>query len=66
LVEYNLKAPILEVIKFNNYSNNIQGKLVPLGGIKISNLNKLKIVNCDSFAVLSGVKKKPAIIDRLF
>ena len=66
LVDYNLKAPFLDVIKFNNYSNNIQGKLVPLGGIKISNLNKLKIVNCDSFAVLSGVKKKPAIIDRLF
>ena len=66
LVDYDKKAPFLDVVKFNNYPNNIQSKLAPLGGIKISNLNKLKIVNCDSFAVLSGVKKKPVIIDRLF
>ena len=66
LVDYSLKAPFLDVIKFNNYSNSIQGKLAPLGGIKISNLNKLKTVDCDSFAVLSGIKKKPAITDRLF
>ena len=66
LVDYNLKAPFLDVIKFNNYSHSIQGKLAPLGGIKLSNLNKLKIVDCDSFAVLSEIKKKPAIIDRLF
>ena len=66
LVDYDKKAPFLDVVKFNNYPNNIQSKLVPLGGIKISNLNKLKIVNCDSFAVLSEIKKKPAIIDRLF
>jgi hypothetical protein len=44
----------------------VKKKLAPLGGIKISNLNKLKMVNCNTFAVLSGVKKKPAITDRLF
>ena len=66
LVDYNPKAPFLDIIKFNSYTANIQNKLAPLGGIKISNLNKLKIVDCDSFAVLSGVKKKPAIIDLLF
>ena len=66
LVDYDKKAPFLDVVKFNNYPNNIQSKLAPLGGIKISNLNKLKIVNCDSFAVLSGVKKKPTITGRLF
>ena len=66
LVDYNLKAPFLGVVKFNYYLNNIQSKLAPLGGIKISNLNKLKNVKCDAFTVFSEVKKKPAIIDRLF
>jgi hypothetical protein len=66
LVDYDKTAPFLDVIKFNNYPNNVKKKLAPLGGIKISNLNKLKMVNCNTFAVLSGVKKKPAITDRLF
>ena len=45
----------------------IKENLVPLGGIKLSNLNKLNLVKSNSFALLSEIKKKPAnIINRLF
>ena len=50
----------------NNLSR-ISRNLIPLGGIKIKNLNKLKNVYCEGFALLSEIKKKPAkIISRLF
>ena len=67
LVEYNREAPILGTVKFSKYLKEVSKKLVPLGGIKISNLNNLKNLNCDSFAIFSELKKKPAnIINRLF
>ena len=66
LVDYDKNSSFLGIVKFNKYLNTISSKLVPLGGIKISNLNSLKILNCNSFAILSEIKKKPAIIDRLF
>ena len=67
LVDYARTEKFLGIIKFNAYSNKFLTKLVPLGGIKINNLNKLKNVNCKSFALLSEIKKKPAnIINRLF
>ena len=66
LVNYEKNAPFLGVIKFNGYVNKNLHKLIPLGGIKTSNLNKLKNVNCEGFAILSEIKKKPAnIISRL-
>ena len=66
-VDYDRKSSFLDIIKFNEYSNKFRTKLVPLGGIKVKNLNKLKYVNCEAFAILSEVKKKPAkIIRRLF
>jgi thiamine-phosphate pyrophosphorylase len=66
-VDYDEKAPFLGTTKFNEYSNKIYKKLIPLGGIKTTNLNKLKCVNCEGFAILSEIKKKPAkIISRLF
>ena len=63
---YKFKKDYLGIVKFNllNKSNNY--KLIPLGGIRLTNLNKLKMLSCSSFAILSEVKKKPAIIDRLF
>ena len=65
-VDYNKDAPHLGIIKFNNYSRILK-KLIPLGGIKKKNLNYLKNVFCEGFAILSEVKKKPAnIINRLF
>ena len=65
-VDYKKKEKFLGVIKFNKYLSLYNMRIVPLGGIKVSNLNKLKNINSDGFAVLSEVKKKPAIIDRLF
>jgi len=63
---YQYKKGYLGVVRYNLMANLFRNQLIPLGGIKISNLNKLKNVNCDSFTVFSEVKKKPAIIDRLF
>ena len=65
-VDYKKKEKFLGVIKFNKYLSLYNMRIVPLGGIKVSNLNKLKNINSDGFAVLSEVKKKPAIFDRLF
>ena len=65
-VDYDKKAPWLGILKFNNFSK-ISKNLIPLGGIKSENLNNLKNVFCEGFAILSEVKKKPAnIINRLF
>ena len=66
LVDYDKKSPHLGILKFNNLSK-ISKKLVPLGGIKGHNLNQLKNVAGEGFALLSEIKKKPAkIINRLF
>ena len=66
IVDYDKKSECLGVVKFNSFSK-ISNKLIPLGGIKIHNLNSLKNISCQGFALLSEVKKKPAnIINRLF
>ena len=66
LVDYNKESPYLGILKFNNFSK-ISKKLIPLGGIKNKNLNHLRNVSCEGFALLSEIKKKPAnIINRLF
>ena len=63
---YTFKKDFLGIVKFNllNISNN--NKLIPLGGIRLINLNKLKMLNSSGFVMFSEIKKKPAIIDRLF
>ena len=67
LVDYKKKEKTLGIIKFNRYSLDVPNTLIPLGGIKISNLNKIKCVNSEGIALLSEIKKKPAkIINRLF
>jgi thiamine-phosphate pyrophosphorylase len=64
---YKFKSGYLGIIKFNFFKNKINKNLTPLGGIKVSNLNKLKLVKCQSVAFLSEVKKKPAnLFSRLF
>ena len=66
-VDYDKNAPTLGLIKFNKYTQYSKSKLIPLGGIKLSNLSKLKLINSEGFAVLSEIKKKPVkIINRLF
>jgi thiamine-phosphate pyrophosphorylase len=67
LVDYKNTQDYMGLNKFNNHAINDSKILVPLGGIKLRNINKLKMVNSDSFAILSEIKKKPAnIISRLF
>ena len=67
LVDYDKLAPYMGIVKFNKFTNTFSKKLVPLGGIKTSNLNYLKNVNCEAIAILSEIKKKPIeIINRLF
>ena len=65
LVDYDNSKSFLGTVKFNQISN-LSKKIVALGGIKLNNLNSLKNVRCEGFAILSEVKKKPAIISRLF
>ena len=62
-----LKRGFMGVIKFNLLKLSRKENLVPLGGINLSNLNKLKMVKSNSFALLSEIKKKPAkLFNRLF
>ena len=61
---YKNKRGFLGVVKFNILSND--KNLTPLGGIRLKNLNLLRIVRTDSMAIFSEIKKKPAIISRLF
>ena len=62
-----LKRSFMGIIKFNLIRLSRKENLVPLGGINLSNLNKLKMVKSNSFALLSEIKKKPAkLFNRLF
>ena len=63
---YPNKPSYLGVMRYNLLKQKFNHSLIPLGGIKLQNLNRLKIIKCDSFAILSEIKKKPAIISRLF
>ena len=63
---YKNKKNYFGVVKFNLIIKNYSIKIVPLGGINKFNLLKLNMVNSKSFALLSEVKKKPAISNRLF
>ena len=64
--DYSYKNDYMGVIKFNFFSKIKKGTLSVLGGVRLSNLNKLKLVNSNYVAILSEVKKKPAISSRLF
>jgi len=64
---YTEKKGFMGVIRFNLFKLSRKESLIPLGGIRLSNLNKLNLVKSSSFAILSEVKKKPAkIFSRLF
>ena len=55
---YKYKKGFLGVIKFNLLKLSRKENLVPLGGIRLSNLNKLCTVKCDSIALSSEIIKK--------
>ena len=63
---YKYKKGYLGVIRFNLLNMRRNECLAPLGGITSLNLNKLKMIKSSSIVLLSEVKKKPAIISRLF
>jgi len=58
---YKYKKGFLGVVRFNLLGLSRQENLIPLGGIKLSNLNKLNIVKCNSIALSSEIIKKPVI-----
>ena len=58
---YKYKRGFLGLVRFNLLSLSRQENLIPLGGIKLSNLNKLNIVKCNSIALSSEIIKKPVI-----
>ena len=64
--DYKNKRSYLGVVKFNLITYQNKGSLVPLGGIRLNNLNKLNKVNANAFVLMSEIKKKPAVISRLF
>jgi len=64
--EYINKKTYLGVVRFNLIKNLLNLKLIPLGGIRLTNLNLTNIVASNSLSFFSEIKKKPAIISRLF
>ncbi len=67
VTNYDNKSGYLGVVKFNLLSKIYNTKLIPLGGIRFYNLNKLKLLKAEGLCILSELKKKPAkIINRLF
>jgi thiamine-phosphate pyrophosphorylase len=64
---YKYKKGSLGIVKFNLFKLLRKEILIPLGGINLSNLNKLKLVQSEGFAMMSEVKKNPdKIFSRLF
>ena len=63
---YPEKETFLGITKFNLVCILAKQKFIPLGGIKLNNFGRTKLINTNSIAILSEIKKKPAIISRLF
>ena len=63
---YKNKKNFIGLSRFNLISRHYKISIYPLGGINNSNLLKLKLVLSNGFALLSEIKKKPAISRRLF
>ena len=56
---YENKKGFFGVVKFNLIAESIKTSLTPLGGINLDNLNKLKIIKCETVAFSSLIKQKP-------
>ena len=64
-VGYAPKEKFLGVVKFSSLLN-INKKIIPLGGITSTNLNKVNAIKSEGFALMTEIKKKPTISSRLF
>ena len=51
-------------LSLNSFSRLAKTKFVPLGGINLNNLSKLKIVNCESIAISSLIKDHTVIAQK--
>lgn len=60
------KKNFFGVLKFNLIYQKYKINIVPLGGINEKSLLKLKLLKTNGLAILSELKKKPAISNRLF
>ena len=63
---YKNKKSFFGISRFNLMVKNYNIEIAPLGGIKYNNLLKMKLISSNSFAIMSEIKKKPAILSRLF
>jgi len=63
---YKNKKDFMGVVKFNLIKKNYSINLIPLGGINKDNLLMLNLVDSDGLCLLSEIKKKPVISNRLF
>ena len=63
---YKNKESFYGLLKFNLMIKNFKVMIIPLGGINKKNLLKINLINSDGFGIMSEVKKKPAISNRLF
>ena len=62
VVNYDKDSSYLGLVRCNKFLNYFNKKLIPLGGINCQNLNKMRLIYSEGFALLSEVKKKPAKI----
>ena len=63
---YRNKKGFFGILKFNLINQKYKYNLIPLGGINNLNLLKLKLIKSNGFGILSSIKKKPVITNRLF
>ena len=61
---YTNKIGHLGVIRFNLFTRLAKTKFVPLGGINLNNLSKLKIVDCEAIAISSLIKDHTVIAQK--
>jgi len=63
---YKNKKSFFGPLKFNLIIKNYKIQITPLGGIRYDNLLRMNLIKTNSFAIMSEIKKKPAIASRLF
>ena len=63
---YKHKKSFLGIIRFNLLRLSRKENLIPLGGIRLSNLNKLNVVRCNSIALSSEIRKKTRVLTEHF
>ena len=63
---YKNKTDFLGIIKFNLFKKLIKISLTPLGGINVTNIKKLKHVDCENIALSSLIKERNFNIKRNF